>query len=339
MGNGFPGLAVFSAIALLVALGLAALLSLQPWRADSVGPDLSVAPGLSVGLGDSVAVPSGDARRQLAIAPARPAVAGTSSLVADEAPKDRNPGQPHLALAPARAVVSPSHAAAPEASPKPPPVESSPEPQPSPAPVAVPVVSPTPSPASEPVPSTSVPGTIGGHSPGPVGSGAGPGEGGATEAFEVHDGDERAISFSFYVESTAFRTPGDESLTMRFQGDGSESPSFGLQLWDDGSGTQRGLWASGNAMGGDRFLAPIEEGVWHEAVVCFQASNDGDGFYLLLLDGQPIDARAWVSLIDSGSSDTQVEVGLFREGQPVIGGADVLFGPTRFGDTLESVTP
>src|SRR5204863_10066355 len=107
----------------------------------------------------------------------------------------------------------------------------------------------------------------------------------------------------------------------------SEGPSFGLQLWDDGSGLRRGLWASGEAMGGERFLAPVEEGVWHEAVICFQASGDGDGFYLLLLDGQPIDARAWVSLIEPGSGDAQLEAGLFREGNPVAGATDVLFGP------------
>ena len=126
---------------------------------------------------------------------------------------------------------------------------------------------------------------------------------------------------------------------MRFKGEASESPSFGLQLWDDGSGNQRGLWASGDAMGGERFLAPVAEGVWHEAVLCFKASSEGDGFYLLLLDGQPIDARAWVSLIDSASGSAQLETGLFREGESVVGAPDVFFGPTELGETLESVIP
>jgi hypothetical protein len=156
---------------------------------------------------------------------------------------------------------------------------------------------------------------------------------------EILPGDEYAFSFSFYVHSAAFRLPGEENLILQFKGAEAASPSFGLQLWDDGSGTQRGLWASGDAMGGERFLAPIVEGVWHEAVLCFKASNEGDGFYLLLLDGQPIDARAWVSLIDSDSASTQLEAGLFREGEPVLGSPDIFFGPTRLGETLESVIP
>jgi hypothetical protein len=63
-------LAIVSAIALVLALGLAALLSLQPWAANSVTPQLSVAPGLGIGLGDSVVV---SRSRQLAVATAQPA--------------------------------------------------------------------------------------------------------------------------------------------------------------------------------------------------------------------------------------------------------------------------
>src|SRR4029077_17780535 len=114
--------------------------------------------------------------------------------------------------------------------------------------------------------------------------------------------------------------------------------SFGLQLWDDDSG-QRGLWASGDAMGGERFLAPVAEGVWHEAVGYFQASSEGDGFYLLILDGQPIDARAWISLIEPGNSSALIETGLFRDGEPIVGAPDIFFGPTKLGETLESVIP
>ena len=325
-------------IALLGALGFAALLILQPWEADQVGPRLSVAPKIGIGLGDLVAVAPG---KQLAVAPARPVVAGTQTLVAEgDAVESEGAGRPQLAIAPARAVATPRPVAAPETSPGPPPSsEPSPAPQPSPTPVAVPVAAPTPSPAPAAVPAPPAGGVIGGHSPGPVGAGSGPIGSGGAEAIEVHDGDEYALAFSFLIQPTVYRASGDENLIVRFSDGGVEAPSFGLQLWDDGSGNQRGLWSSGDAMGGERFLAPLAEGVWHEAVLCFKASSEADGFYLLLLDGQPVDARAWVSLIDSGSSDAQVDVGLFRDGEPVAGTTDVLFGPTRLGDTLESVLP
>jgi hypothetical protein len=203
----------------------------------------------------------------------------------------------------------------------------------------VPVAAPTPSPASAAAPAPPTGGAIGSHPPGPVGAGSGPIGSGGSEAIEVRDGEEYALAVTFLVQPTAYRAPGDENLIVQFSSEESESPSFGLQLWDDGSGTQRGLWSSGDAMGGERFLAPLAEGVPHEAVLCFKASSGADGFYLLLLDGQPVDARAWVSLIDSGSSAAQIDVGLFRDGEPVAGASDVLVGPTRLGDTLESVLP
>jgi hypothetical protein len=329
-------LAVVSVTALLAALGLAALLILQPWAANSVSPQLRVSPGLEIGLGDSVAVSKGG---PLAIAPARPAIGGKRSFVASEEAGSGRPREPQPAVAAAHAVTAPGPAAAPEASPEPSPPEPLPTPQSSPTSVAVPVAAPTPSAAPEPLPEPPARGPIGGHSPGAVGAGAGPLGGAGAEVVEVHNGDEHAFSFSFYVEPTAYRAPGDENLIVQFRGEESESPSFGLQLWDDGSGTQRGLWSSGDAMGGERFLSSVEEGVWHEAVLCFKASSDGDGLYLLLLDGRPIDARALVSLIDPGRSDARIEVGLFRDGEPVVTNSDVLFGPTRLGDTLESVLP
>src|SRR5262249_34557218 len=127
------------------------------------------------------------------------------------------------------------------------------------------------------------------------------------------------------------------NLILRFTGTG-DAPTFGLQLWDDGAG-QRGLWASGDAMGGERFLAPVEDGDWHQLVLAFHASSADDGFYLLLLDGEPIDARAPVSLIESGSDGMLIEAGLFRDGEPVADPAEVAFGPILLGDSLESVLP
>ncbi|MGC1853415.1 MAG: hypothetical protein WA687_13355, partial [Solirubrobacterales bacterium] len=173
---------------------------------------------------------------------------------------------------------------------------------------------------------------------GPTDAGGGVVDGGPGEAVEVQEGDEYAFTFSFYIEPVVYRDPGTENLILRFKGATAELQTFGLQLWDDGAG-QRGLWASGEAMGGERFLAPVAEREWHEAVVCFRASSEGDGFYLLILDGQPIDMRAWVSLIDPGSSSTLIEAGLFREGVLVEDATDVFFGPAELSETLESVIP
>ncbi len=172
------------------------------------------------------------------------------------------------------------------------------------------------------------------HPPPPATSGGGPVVGDPDDPIEIHEGDEHEFAFSFYIEPAVYRAPGDENLIMRFAGDPGESPSFALQLWDDGSGSQRGLWASGDAMGGERFLAPVAEGTWHEAVIDFRASSEGDGFYLLTLDDQPIDARAWVSLIDSASGAANLEVGLFRGGERVATPSDVFFGPTRLADAF-----
>jgi len=315
---------------------VALLIGGRPWSATTVAPQLSVAPDLGVDVGDAVAVASGSGA---ALAPAREAigVAG-SALAADRAPVVEGDGarglRPRVAAARVVAVPAPSTQGT---SPALPPSEPAPVPQPSPAPVAVPVTTPAPSSVPTAAP-TREPSDLGSNPPGPVTSGGGPIGGGGAEGIEINPGDEYAFSFSFYIQPSVYRLPGEENLILQFKGEASPSPSFGLQLWDDGS-AQRGLWASGDAMGGERFLAPVAEGVWHHAVLCFEASSEGDGFYLLLLDGQPIDARAWVSLIDSGSGSAQLEAGLFREGEPVFGSSDVFFGPTRLGETLESVIP
>jgi len=127
-----------------------------------------------------------------------------------------------------------------------------------------------------------------------------------TGSVEIQAGDELEFSFSFYAEPTAFRLPGEEMPIVGIRSAESESASFSLQLWDDGDG-QRGLWASGDAMGGERFLAPLAEGVEHQATLYLHASSEDDGFYVLTVDGLPVDARAWVSLIDPGSSYALIE--------------------------------
>jgi hypothetical protein len=319
-------------IALLAALGLAALISLQPWATDSLSPRVSVAPDLGVALGDSVAVsPS----RALAVAPSRPVAGGKPVVAVGDAAAGDGASPAELHVAQARPVAQPRPARPPAGSPKPASPEASPPPA---APVAVPVATPIPTsaPAPTPAPPTRVPSA--GQPPGPGAAGPGP-VGGPPGVFQVREGDERALSFSFFIQPTVYRAPGEENAVVLFRGEAGESPSAALQLWDDASGSQRGLWSSGDAMGGERFLAPVAEGVWHEAVFCFRASSEDDGFYLLILDGQPVDARAWVSLIAPGSSSASVETGLFRDGERVLGSPDILFGPSTLGETLEPAIP
>lgn len=329
-------MAIVCLVVVLVALGIGALVSLEFWEGAPVEPRLGVesGPGLESGVGKAIAV---GPEERVAIAPAQEAPGIGRGVAAREisVPVAEGDSPQHLAIAPAQ-VVSRHE---PVAQPEPPGPGASPAPQPAPgaAPEAVPVAAPSPSPA------TTSPGGApaeqgGGVPSGPVGAGSGPGSGEPEGAIDVGEGEEGAFAFSFLAQPTAYRAPGEENLIVQFAGEAGEDPSFGLQLWDDGGG-QRGLWASGDAMGGERFLAPLADGVWHQVVVDFEASSGGDGFYLGLLDGEPVDARAWVSLIESGSDSAAIEVGLFRDGERVDDGADVLFGPTEFGETLESVLP
>jgi hypothetical protein len=326
-------LAIVSLIALLAALALAALIVLHPWTADTVGPRLSVAPGLGSAPDDS----AGAARDgQLAIAPARPAPGVGPSFVADEANEDGGPRGVEPSIGPARALTGAPVHEPPPASPDPPPSESSPAPQPTPA--AVPVAVPAqPAPAPDAAgPPRGKPGY--GSQPGPSAAGGPPVDEGAAGVGEVCEGDERGLSFPFYVQSTAYRTPGADNSIVRFESELGEHTSFALQLWDDGSDSRRGLWSSGEAMDGELFLSPPADGVWHEIALAFQASST-DGFYLLFLDGLLIDARAGIALIAPGSGCTRIDVGLSRDGEPPVGVADVFVGPVLLSDSLESVLP
>jgi hypothetical protein len=339
VGNGFPGLAIVSVIALLVALGVGTLAIIQPWTTSSVAPQLDVASGLGIGLGDSTAVSTSGG---LALAPARPVAGNASEFIAGglAAGKAEEKGEARLqvGIAPAHVVAVAHPVSLPGGKPGPVAPGATPAPESSPSPAVVPVAAPSPSPAPAAAPPTGVVVERGGGVSGPVGAGAGPMEGEPGSAIEVAEGEEGAFAFSFLTQPTAYRTPGDEDLIVRFAGGVGGNPSFGLQLWDDGSG-QRGLWSSGDAMGGERFLAPLADGKLHRVVVDFKASSDGDGFYLVLLDGEPVDARAWVRLIEPGSSSASIEAGLFRDGERVEGASDVLFGPSEFAATLESVLP
>lgn len=192
MGNGFPGLAVASVIALLVALGVGALAILQPWETDTVAPQLSVAPGLGVGLGDAAVVAQD---RQLAVEPAQPAVGAAPKVVASDVAVDRDESQSRSGIAPARVVVASSQPDAPsQGSPQPSQPEPTPAPQPAPVPVAVPVA--TSPPPVEPVAAPPTRGAGGGTS-GPIGAGAGgeeEEEGGTEGILQVCEGDNYTLS-------------------------------------------------------------------------------------------------------------------------------------------------
>lgn len=330
-------MAIVSLVALFCALAIGALATWQPWATSSVAPRLSVAPDLGVALDDAVAVVPG---RQLAVSAARTAGPGEPNFVAGGVARGEGSTGSALGIAPGRPVARPVGGVPAAGVPAPPSSEPLPAPQPAPVPVATPVSAPAPSSSPEPAvvpPVRSGPGSR----PGKPGSAGGPGPVGGVVSgpVEVYEGDEYAYSFSFYIEPSAYRAPGEGNSILRFWDEASGSESFGLQLWDDGGGAQRGLWASGDAMGGERFLAPVAEGVWHQLVVTFEASSEGDGLYLLLLDGEPIDARAWVSLIEPTSGFGLLEAALFRDGERVEGAPEIFFGPARLGETVESVIP
>jgi hypothetical protein len=324
--------AVFCLAVLILVLGIAAVLSLPQWGEDPVIPEVGVVPEHVAGLGDAVAVLP--PQRTAGVAPAHLAGIEGPRLAVSPAAGPVGASDVRTGLASAQVVAVSVMTPPPSDSPQPPPVDPAPPPQAAPAPAAIPVSAPAPVAA----PTRPLPGD--GNQPPPVPSGEpGPGGGAVWGPVEIYEGDEYAYSFSFYIQPDVYRPPGEDNLILRIGDETDQGHSLGLQLWDDGSGTQRGIWASGDAMGGERFLAPVTEGVWHEVVLYFQASSEGDGLYLLLFDGEPVDTRAWVSLIDSAGGYGLLEAGLFREGERVDGAPEIYFGPARLGESLESVIP
>lgn len=332
MGNGFPGLAIVSVIALLVVL--AAAISLHPWTPDSAEPHVSVGPGFGAGLDGGVAL--GPARR-LDAPPVRLAELGGGRLAVAGAGGDASARRSRAGLAEAQLVAVPH----PGSASQPPPSEPAPQPVPATEPVATPVSTPLPTASPESgatLPTRAAPGHVGPAGPGTAG-GPAPSESFVSAPVRVDEGGEYSFGFFFRPQPTAYRAPGQDNLIARIYDEASGEHSLGLQLWDDGGGTQRGLWASGDATGGERFLAPLADGVWHQIVVSFEVSSEDEGLYLVLLDGEPVDAVAWVSLIDPASGYGLFEAGLFRDGERVDDAPDVAFEPARIGATLESVIP
>ncbi len=228
MGNGFPGLAVVSAIALLVALGVGALAILQPWATDTVAPQLSVAPGLGVGLGDSVVV-SRD--RQLAVAPAQPATGATPRFIAAGVAVDKGEPRPRLGVAAARVVASPRPGGPSRGSPSPSQPEPVPTPQPVPVPVAVPVAAAPPSVGPVAAPPTR---GAGGGTPGPVGAGGGAEGGGSAGILDVCEGDDYTLPLSPVEGAEGGEAPlpvVSHDLTVYF-GSPGEGAGFHVVLYD-----------------------------------------------------------------------------------------------------------
>jgi hypothetical protein len=171
------------------------------------------------------------------------------------------------------------------------------------------------------------------------------GDGGSGDvgAVQIREGDEYAFAFSFYIQAMVYGEPGADNMVLRLKSDASEEPQLGLQLWDYGSTDwhdgARGLWSSGGATDGPRFLGPVVEREWHDVVLNFRASAQGEGFYEIYLDGEKADARSGVSLIAPGSSFIQIEVGLFRDSSRVQGTSELRIDAAKLGDDLESVHP
>jgi hypothetical protein len=169
------------------------------------------------------------------------------------------------------------------------------------------------------------------------------GNGGASTAgmVEFTEGEERYYAFSFYIQSMVYGEPGAHNLFMQFKSDGEGSPNFGLQLWDyagdDGEGGGRGIWSEGDAMGGNRFLAPVTERQWHDVVIHFKASRVNAGFYEVFLDGQLIDSRSGVSMIRPDRSYSYIKNGLYRNGEEIPGTSELRLDAARLGTSWSSV--
>jgi hypothetical protein len=165
------------------------------------------------------------------------------------------------------------------------------------------------------------------------------GDGGTEGAIQIHEGVEYVFGFSFYIQSMVYGEPGADNVMVEFMSDASDARTFGLQLWqntiEDPLREGRGLWASGEAMGGDRFLRPITERTWHDVAIHFLASSQGAGYYEIYLDGELIDLRGGVSLIAPGSTYSQIDVGLLRDPTRVTGTSEVRIDAA----SLESVQP
>jgi hypothetical protein len=92
-------------------------------------------------------------------------------------------------------------------------------------------------------------------------------------------------------------------------------------------------------MGGDRFLSPVPEQVWHDVAIHFKASSVGAGFYEVYLNGTLVDARSGVSMIPPDATHAYIKDGLYRNGTEIPGTSEIRLDAARLGTTMESVLP
>jgi hypothetical protein len=361
-------LAVFSLIALLALLGGMALVSLRPWEPDSLVPRVGISPEIGIGLHDSVAVAPGRRSGAGSDTGAGATAVGQATFVAKPVEATGRPVMPSLGISRARPVKQPTAATPVHTSPRPPPQPPQPPAQPIAAPVQpVAVATPPPAPSALRLVANFEEGlrgwsaSVGDVFPaivsGTVRDGSrasavrltssqwgsqlifGDGEG---KVVQIQEGDAFAFGFSFYIQSMVYGQPGADNLVMRFGSEAGEDHAFGLQLWDQPAGAKvggRGLWASGEAMGGDRFLAAVPERMWHDVIVGFVASSQGLGSYELYLDSELIDTRSGVSIIPPGAGYAQIEVGLLRDADLIQGISEIRIDAAKLADSLEAFQP
>ncbi len=130
---------------------------------------------------------------------------------------------------------------------------------------------------------------------------------------QICDSHEYALTFSVYREGMVFAPSGDENSVVRV--------------------------VDGDTVIAESFLEALSESTWHEIEVDFAASNDSEGFSAIYLDGEPIALAAGVGLIPSGSDCAPLEVGLFRDGQPVQESSEFRIAGLEFSDAQESALP
>jgi hypothetical protein len=173
----------------------------------------------------------------------------------------------------------------------------------------------------------------------------GNGTGSTAGTIRFVEGDEYFYGFAFYIEQMVYGEPGAHNLIMQFKSADSGSPNFGLQLWDyvgdngEYAANPKGLWSAGQAMGGDRFLAPVQEQAWHDVVIHFKASSVGAGFYEVFLDGALVDSRSGISMIVPGAPYAYIKDGLYRNGEEIPGTSEIRLDAAKLGDTFASVLP
>lgn len=150
-----------------------------------------------------------------------------------------------------------------------------------------------------------------------------------------YQGNDFFYGFSFLVLSMTYGRPGAHNLIFQFKSSNEGSPRFGLQLWDYKG--HRGLWTHGEAMGGDRFLAPIETGRWYDVAIHFEVSSHDTGFYRVHVNGTLVDAANQVSILREEADFGYIKNGLYRNPETIPGPSEIRLDSAVLGTSLEEV--